>query len=90
MAVIESAAHPRGAARVALAANAWLVFSFLYAPIALPTVLSFNDSRPVGGWQGVKERTPRGWRPATELESAARSRSICTRSGVWRSLARPG
>ena len=53
MAALKSAAHPRGAARVALTANAWLVFIFLYAPIVLLTVLSFNDSRLVGEWQGA-------------------------------------
>lgn len=33
-----------------LAGNAWMVFAFLYLPILLLVVLSFNDNRLVGVW----------------------------------------
>lgn len=38
--------------RVALAGNAWLVFAFFYAPIALLVLYSFSDDRIVGEWGG--------------------------------------
>ncbi|MDH4169255.1 MAG: ABC transporter permease [Acidimicrobiia bacterium] len=47
-----STARPRGKARVALAANAWLVYAFFYAPIALLVVFSFSADRNVGRWGG--------------------------------------
>jgi spermidine/putrescine transport system permease protein len=39
-----------------LAWNAWAVFAFLYVPIALLVVLSFNESRIVGVWRGFSLR----------------------------------
>lgn len=47
-----SVVQPRGAARRLLAANAWLVYAFFYAPILALIVLSFNDNRLVGVWRG--------------------------------------
>jgi spermidine/putrescine transport system permease protein len=48
--------QPRGGARRALTANAWLVFAFFYLPIVLLIVLSFNDNRMVGIWGGASLR----------------------------------
>lgn len=45
-------ARPRGATRAALAANAWLVYLFFYAPIVLLVVFSFSADRNVGRWGG--------------------------------------
>jgi spermidine/putrescine transport system permease protein len=47
-----STVEPRGATRRLLAANAWLVYVFFYAPIVLLIVLSFNSNRLVGVWTG--------------------------------------
>ncbi len=49
---MSSTAEPRGATRVALSANAWLVYLFFYAPIALLVIFSFSDDRNVGRWGG--------------------------------------
>ena len=38
--------------RTALSANAWLVYAFFYAPIALLVVFSFSADRNVGRWGG--------------------------------------
>jgi spermidine/putrescine transport system permease protein len=38
--------------RTALGANAWLVYAFFYAPIALLVVFSFSADRNVGRWGG--------------------------------------
>ncbi|WP_419841390.1 ABC transporter permease [Candidatus Poriferisodalis sp.] len=43
-------------ARYLLKANAWLVFAFLYVPIAVLVVFSFNDSERVNVWQGLSPR----------------------------------
>lgn len=47
-----STARPRGVARLLLTADAWLVYAFFYAPIALLVVYSFSDNRNVGRWGG--------------------------------------
>jgi spermidine/putrescine transport system permease protein len=47
-----STVRPRGLARRLLAANAWLVYLFFYAPIVVLIVLSFNSNRLAGIWQG--------------------------------------
>jgi spermidine/putrescine transport system permease protein len=36
-----------------LRTHAWLVYAFLYAPIAIPVVFSFNGSRQTAAWRGV-------------------------------------
>ncbi len=41
---------------LALRANAWLVFAFLYVPIAVLVVFSFNNSERVNVWQGLSAR----------------------------------
>ena len=46
----------KGTARRLLTANAWLVFAFLYVPIAVLVVFSFNDSERVNVWQGLSAR----------------------------------
>jgi spermidine/putrescine transport system permease protein len=45
-------ARPRGTTRVALTANAVLVYVFFFAPIAILAVFSFSDDRLVGRWGG--------------------------------------
>ncbi len=47
-----STVQPRGLARRLLAANAWLVYGFFYAPILVLIALSFNENRLVGVWRG--------------------------------------
>ena len=49
---LSSIARPRNIARAALGANAWLVYAFFYAPIALLVVFSFSADRNVGRWGG--------------------------------------
>jgi spermidine/putrescine transport system permease protein len=46
----DSVVRPRRGVERLLAGNAWLVFAFLYLPILLLVVLSFNDNRLVGVW----------------------------------------
>jgi len=46
----DSVVRPKRAVERLLAGNAWLVFAFLYLPILLLVVLSFNDNRVVGIW----------------------------------------
>jgi spermidine/putrescine transport system permease protein len=46
----DSVVRPKRAVQRLLAGNAWLVFAFLYLPILLLVVLSFNDNRVVGIW----------------------------------------
>ncbi|HSJ46883.1 MAG TPA: ABC transporter permease [Euzebyales bacterium] len=47
-----STVRPRGTVKRLLAANAWLVYLFFYAPIVVLIALSFNDNRLVGIWRG--------------------------------------
>jgi spermidine/putrescine transport system permease protein len=53
---VREGVQPRGGARRALSANAWLVFGFFYLPIVLLIILSFNDNRMVGVWGGASLR----------------------------------
>lgn len=46
----DSVARPRRTVDRVLAGNAWLVFLFLYLPIVVLIVLSFNDNDRVGIW----------------------------------------
>jgi spermidine/putrescine transport system permease protein len=46
----DSVVRPKRAVERLLAGTAWLVFAFLYLPILLLVVLSFNDNRLVGVW----------------------------------------
>src|SRR5438309_8545357 len=39
-----------------LAAHAWLVYAFLYGPIAILVLFSFNRSRLISVWQGFSLR----------------------------------
>jgi spermidine/putrescine transport system permease protein len=52
----DSVAKPRRTVDRVLAGNAWLVFAFLYLPILVLFVYSFNDSSRVGVWGGVTAR----------------------------------
>jgi spermidine/putrescine transport system permease protein len=52
----DSVARPRRAVERLLAGNAWMVFAFLYLPILVLAVLSFNDNRVVGIWGGFTFR----------------------------------
>jgi spermidine/putrescine transport system permease protein len=54
--LVESVARPRRAVERVLAGNAWIVFAFLYLPILVLVVYSFNDSRRVGVWGGFSVR----------------------------------
>ena len=55
MSSLDTAGTKRSSRRL-LAANAWLVFTFLYVPIAVLVVFSFNDSERVNVWQGLSPR----------------------------------
>jgi spermidine/putrescine transport system permease protein len=46
----DSVARPRRTVDRVLAGNAWMVFAFLYLPILVLIVLSFNDNTRVGIW----------------------------------------
>jgi spermidine/putrescine transport system permease protein len=46
----DSVARPKRSVERLLAGNAWLVFAFLYLPILVLVVLSFNDNQLVGIW----------------------------------------
>lgn len=48
--------HPRRVVERLLATNAWIVFAFLYLPILVLVILSFNDNRIVGVWSGASLR----------------------------------
>jgi spermidine/putrescine transport system permease protein len=48
--------RPHGGSSALLAGNAWIVFAFLYLPIVVLTILSFNDNRLVGVWGGASLR----------------------------------
>ncbi len=54
--VARSTTAPTGAARWWLTGHAALVFVFFYAPIAVLVAYSFNDSRIIGGWDGLTLR----------------------------------
>ena len=60
------------AARRLLAANAWLVFAFLYVPIGVLVVFSFNDSERVNVWQGISARWYSEALANTQIVSALR------------------
>jgi spermidine/putrescine transport system permease protein len=49
---VSSAIRPKSPIERLLAGNAWLVFAFLYLPILLLIVYSFNENRVVGVWTG--------------------------------------
>ena len=44
--------QPRRATKWLLQGNAWLVYLFFYAPIAVLLIFSFSDDRNVGVWGG--------------------------------------
>jgi spermidine/putrescine transport system permease protein len=52
----DSLARPKRSMDRLLAGNAWLVFAFLYLPILVLIVYSFNDSQRVGIWGGFSTR----------------------------------
>lgn len=53
---MSTTAGPRGTTRRLLGINAWLVYLFLYSPIVLLVIFSFNDNRNVGVWTGASLR----------------------------------
>jgi spermidine/putrescine transport system permease protein len=57
---VPEAARPRRVVERLLATNAWIVFAFLYLPIVVLVILSFNDNRIVGVWSGASLRWYRG------------------------------
>jgi spermidine/putrescine transport system permease protein len=52
----DSLARPKRSMDRLLAGNAWLVFVFLYLPILVLIVYSFNDNQRVGIWGGFSTR----------------------------------
>jgi spermidine/putrescine transport system permease protein len=52
----DSLARPKRLVERVLAGNAWLVFAFLYLPIVILVVYSFNDNQRVGVWGGFSAR----------------------------------
>jgi spermidine/putrescine transport system permease protein len=52
----DSLARPKRTVDRLLAGNAWLVFAFLYLPILVLIVYSFNDNQRVGIWGGFSTR----------------------------------
>ena len=48
--------RPRSPVERLLAANAWVVFAFFYAPILVLIALSFNENRNVNIWTGFSTR----------------------------------
>lgn len=44
--------EPRGWTKRLLSANAWLIYTFFYAPIVMLVIYSFSNSRNVGVWGG--------------------------------------
>jgi spermidine/putrescine transport system permease protein len=52
----DSLAKPRRKVDRLLTGNAWLVFAFLYLPILVLVVYSFNDNQRVGIWGGFSGR----------------------------------
>jgi spermidine/putrescine transport system permease protein len=52
----DSLAKPKRSMDRLLAGNAWLVFAFLYLPILVLVVYSFNDNQRVGIWGGFSVR----------------------------------
>jgi spermidine/putrescine transport system permease protein len=52
----DSLAKPKRSMDRLLAGNAWLVFAFLYLPILVLVVYSFNDNQRVGIWGGFSAR----------------------------------
>jgi spermidine/putrescine transport system permease protein len=52
----DSLAKPKRSMDRLLAGNAWLVFAFLYLPILVLVVYSFNDNQRVGIWGGFSGR----------------------------------
>jgi spermidine/putrescine transport system permease protein len=52
----DSLARPKRVVDRVLAGNAWLVFAFLYLPILVLIIYSFNDNQRVGIWGGFSTR----------------------------------
>jgi ABC-type sugar transport system permease subunit len=75
----DSVVRPERGVERLLAGNAWLVFAFLYLPILLLVVLSFNDNRVVGVWTEPSLR----WYRALFTDRACSGR--CATRSSWRS-----
>lgn len=68
--VARSTTAPTGAARWWLTAHATLVYLFFYAPIAVLVAYSFNDSRIIGGWDGLTLHWYRDFADNTSVRDA--------------------
>ena len=68
--VARSTTAPTGAARWWLTAHAAFVYLFFYAPIAVLVAYSFNDSRIIGGWDGLTLRWYRDFADNTAVRDA--------------------
>ena len=74
-----STARPRGLPRAVLAANAWLVYAFFYAPILLLLIFSFSADRYVGRWGGA---TLEWYREFASLEGVQNAMWVSIRVAV--------
>ncbi len=68
-----SALAPTATVERLLSGNMWLVFVFLYLPILVLIVLSFNDNRVIGVWGGASLRWYRELAGDTGVLSALRN-----------------
>lgn len=69
--------------RVALGANAWLIYAFFYAPILLLVVFSFSNDRIVGQWGGF---TLDWYREFVEHEAVQKALWISVRVAIVSTL----
>ena len=67
---MSSTAQPRGATRALLAAHAWLVYLFFFAPIIVLFIFSFSRSRNVGRWGGFTLDWYQGFIDSEPVQSA--------------------
>ena len=67
---MSSTAQPRGATRIALSVNAWLVYLFFFAPIFVLVIFSFSADRNVGRWGGFTLEWYQGFIEHDQLQNA--------------------
>lgn len=65
-----SSAHPSGLSKGVLTGHTWLVFLFLYAPIALLVFFSFSADNNVGVWGGASLQWYRELGNNTQVQDA--------------------
>lgn len=67
---MSSTVQPRGATKIALSVNAWLVYLFFFAPIFVLVVFSFSADRNVGRWGGFTLEWYQGFIEHDQLQNA--------------------